>query len=70
MVTRTQASSRAQEPLGLMRRRLLRFVVGSALVRGWLQKSPAWFSIAMGIVLFRFVDKRASKAGRVKRGHA
>jgi len=53
-----------------MRRRLLRFVVGSALVRGWLQKSPAWFSIAMGIVLFRFVDKRASKAGRVKRGHA
>jgi hypothetical protein len=59
-----------QEPRELMLRRLLRFAFASSLVRGWLQKSPRWFSIALAILLFRFVDARAAKAGRVKRDRA
>jgi len=53
-----------------MLRRLLRFAFVSSLARGWLQKSPRWFSIAAAILFFRFIDARAARARRVKRGSA
>jgi hypothetical protein len=53
-----------------MLRRLLRFAIASSIVRGMIQKSPTWFSIAGALLLFRFVDARAAKAAHVKRGRA
>jgi hypothetical protein len=70
MAARAKESSSPQEPRELMLRRLLRFAVGSSLVRGWLKKSPSWFSIAVALWLFRVVDKRLAKSGRTKRSNA
>ena len=65
-----KSPSRPQEPRELMLRRLLRFAIASSIVRGMIQKSPTWFSIAGALLLFRFVDARAAKAAHVKRGRA
>ena len=70
MVARSKEPPRSQESRALMLRRLLRFAFVSSLARGWLQKSPRWFSIAAAILFFRFIDARAARARRVKRGSA
>lgn len=36
----------------------------AALGRAWAQKSPKWLSLALGLVLFRFLDGRAKKSAR------
>lgn len=51
-----------------MLRRLIRIVLAASLGRAWAQKSGKWLSVALAVVLFRFVDRRAAKAGqRAKR---
>jgi hypothetical protein len=47
-----------------MFRRIFRIATAAALGRAWAQKSPKWLSIALGIVLFRFIDSRSRKAAR------
>jgi hypothetical protein len=54
-----------------MLRRIFRIVTAAAFGRAWAQKSPKWLSIALGIVLFRFIDRRSAKsAKRTKREKA
>ena len=54
-----------------MLRRVFRIVAAAAFGRAWAQKSPKWLSIALGIVLFRFIDAHSAKsAKRAKREKA
>jgi hypothetical protein len=45
-------------------RRVFRIVIAAALGRAWAQKSPKWLSIALGVVLFRFIDSRSRKSAK------
>ncbi|HVA54004.1 MAG TPA: hypothetical protein VNF05_10885 [Acidimicrobiales bacterium] len=47
-----------------MLRRVFRVAAAAALGRAWAQKSPKWLSVALGIVLFRFIDARSSKSSK------
>ncbi|MFZ0768638.1 MAG: hypothetical protein WAM64_05395 [Acidimicrobiales bacterium] len=47
-----------------MLRRIFRMVTAGLLGRAWAQKSPAWLSLALAVVLFRFFDSRAAKSAR------
>ena len=47
-----------------MLRRLIRLVAVAAFGRAWAQRSPAWLSIGLAVVLFRFIDSRSSKRAR------
>jgi hypothetical protein len=45
-------------------RRLFRIATAASIGRALGQKSPKWLSIALTLVLFRFLDRRATKASR------
>ena len=47
-----------------MLRRLFRIATAAAFGRAWAQKSPKWLSVALGIILFRFIDSRSRKSAR------
>lgn len=47
-----------------MLRRLLKIAMAASFGRAWAQKSGKWLSVALAIVLFRFVDRRAARAQR------
>jgi hypothetical protein len=63
-----QGTSDPQEARALILRRLLRFVATTSLVRAWTKKSPKWFSIALGLVLFRFIGGRSARSKRRSAG--
>ncbi|MEI6854825.1 MAG: hypothetical protein WCK12_01865 [Acidimicrobiaceae bacterium] len=48
-------------------KRLFRVLLASSVGRAWAQKSPKWLSVAAGILLFRFIDKRAATSGAQKK---
>jgi hypothetical protein len=50
----------------LILKRIFRILVASSVGRAWAQKSPKWLSVALGILLFRFIDTRAAKTGSRK----
>ncbi|MGA7834973.1 MAG: hypothetical protein WCA31_07150 [Acidimicrobiales bacterium] len=51
-----------------MLRRLFRLAAIGAFGRAWAQRSPAWLSLGLAVVLFRFIDSRSAK--HAKRGSA
>jgi hypothetical protein len=50
-----------------MLRRLFRVAVAGALGRAWAQRSSKWLSMALAVVLFRLIDRRAAKAGKASK---
>jgi len=51
-----------------MLRRIFRIATAAAFGRAWAQRSPKWLSIALGIVLFRFIDRRSTKSAQRRKG--
>ncbi len=47
-----------------MLRRLFRVVAAAAFGRAWAQRSSKWLSVALAVLLFRFIDRRAAKAAK------
>jgi len=61
-------SSIPTEEFALILKRLFRMVVAALLGRAWSQKSNKWLSLAGVVVLFRFLDRGATRlAHRAKK---
>ncbi|HVB50803.1 MAG TPA: hypothetical protein VND89_03555 [Acidimicrobiales bacterium] len=47
-----------------MLKRLFRIATAATIGRALAQKSPKWLSIALTLLLFRFLDRRSAKASK------